>query len=121
MNEKMTGKCGISGGNLSTNFKVNYILEIDNDLTREQELDEMFASLRIKHQKCRDNTPEAVLTERQTAGKFTVKASSLLEKKVKVALTPEQNVNAIIATNDKAVIEKAIRDLQELMAKNAKK
>ena len=112
MDEKMTGKCGISGGNLSTNFKVNYILEIENDLTREQELEEMFSSLRIKHQKCRDNTPEAVLTERQKVGKFTVKASSLLEKKIKVVMTPEQAVNAVIATGDQEKIDALIKQLQ---------
>ena len=112
MNEKMTGKCGISGGNLSTNFKVNYILEIENDLTREQELEEMFVSLRIKHQKCRDNTPEATLTERQKVGKFMVKASELLEKKTKVVMTPEQAVNAVIATGDQEKIDALIKQLQ---------
>jgi len=111
MNEKITGKCGISGGNLSTNFKVNYILEIENDLTRKQELEEMFASLRIKHQKCRDNTPEAVLTERQKAGKFTVKASTLLEKKTKVVMTPEQTVDMVIAKGNQQEIDDLIKRL----------
>ena len=112
MNEKITGKCGISGGNLSTNFKVNYILEIDNDLTREQELDEIFASLRIKHQKCRDNTSETVLTERQKVGKFTVKASELLEKKTRVAMTPDQMADAVIAKGNQEEIDALIKKLQ---------
>lgn len=112
MNETMTGKCGISGGNLPKDFKVNYVLNIVNDLTREQELEEIFASLRIKHQKCRDTVTVLTLKDREKEGSFTVKASELLEKKVRVQMTPEQAVEAVIASGDQAKIDALIKQLQ---------
>lgn len=81
MNETITRKMTISGGNLSDKFKATYQLEIEIDLTREQELEEIGASLTIKHQKDRDNVSEKDLTARQVAGVYKVKASKLIEKR----------------------------------------
>ena len=91
MNETITRKMTISGGNLSSGFKSKYDLIITNDLTREQELEEIGASLVIKHQKDRESVSENDLTARQTAGKFEVKASILVAKKARVVTKPMTN------------------------------
>ncbi len=110
-------KVRISGGNLPDNFKAYVNLEIDVDITREQELDCIGSSLVIDWQKIRETAKPEELRELEKLPSVKVKASQILAKKprtqvVKV-LSPEEYVAMILAKGDK-------QEIQELMAKLGK-
>jgi hypothetical protein len=110
-------KVRISGGNLPDDFKAYVNLEIEVDITREQQLDCMGSSLVIDWQKIRDTATPEQLRELETQPVVRIKASEILTRKAKVVkvLTPDEYVDMIIKSGDKAKIA-------ELMAKlNGKK
>jgi hypothetical protein len=114
-------KVGISGGNLSTNFKATFNLTVIDDITIEEKNELAMKSLVIMFQKIRDTKTEQEIKDMEKLGNVEVKASELMEKKARQPLTPERALTSIVNSNDEELIERAIKELQALKMRNGKK
>jgi hypothetical protein len=114
-------KVGISGGNLSTNFKATFNLKVIDDITIEEKNELAMKSLVIMFQKIRDTETEEKIREMEKLGTVTKNASELMEKKARQPLTPERALSSIINSANEELIERAIKELQALKMRNGKK